>query len=86
MNWYLYCAIFDDSSNYIGEYHTLIHELRRERPEDFLAYFRMSPEQFDYILKLVGQQITKKSTKMRLPIPADERLAVTLRWDTLLSP
>jgi len=29
----------------------------------------MSPEQFDYILKLVCQQITKKSTKMRLSIP-----------------
>ena len=40
----------------------------------------MSPESFEALFKLVEPYITKKSTKLRNPIPAKVRLAVTLRF------
>ena len=40
----------------------------------------MSPESFEAFFKLVEPYITKKSTKLRNPIPAKVRLAVTLRF------
>ena len=41
---------------------------------------RMSPESFDYLLSKVGPLITKRSTRLRQPIPPAERLALTLRY------
>ena len=46
----------------------------------FLRYFRMSPERFQHLLGLVSPLITKKDTKMRAAITAEERLAVILRF------
>ena len=40
----------------------------------------MSPENFDYLLSIVGPHIRKNTTKMRQPIEAAERLALTIRY------
>ena len=40
----------------------------------------MSPERFQHLLGLVSPLITKKDTKMRAAITAEERLAVILRF------
>ena len=41
---------------------------------------RMSPESFDHLLSLVSPLISKHTTKLREPISAAERLALTLRF------
>jgi hypothetical protein len=40
----------------------------------------MDPESFDLLLQKLGPIIAKEDTKLRLSIPAEERLAVTLRY------
>lgn len=45
----------------------------------FETYFRLTREQFETLLTRVGPKIAKISTKMRKPIPANERLAICLR-------
>ena len=51
----------------------------REDTEKFFSYFRMSPQQFDELLRLVAPKITKKNTNWRPVISAEIRLAITLR-------
>lgn len=58
----------------------LLMELRVEEPELYRNALRMSGEQFDYLLNLVKPHIQKKDTKFRLSIPAETRLALTLRY------
>ena len=43
-------------------------------------YLRMSKERFDQLLSLVREKMTKKDTKMRETISAEERLGITLRY------
>ena len=43
-------------------------------------FIRMSPERFEHLLLLVGPSISKKPCRSRSPIPASERLALTLRY------
>lgn len=66
----------------LGEFHCLVQELRLDT-ERFQCYFRMTPDQFDYVLGLISPTVTKLNTNYRDPIPAAERLAITLRWVTL---
>lgn len=40
----------------------------------------MSPERFEHLLSLVGPSIQKKSTKLREPISAEQRLVLTIRF------
>ncbi|XP_043212254.1 putative nuclease HARBI1 [Amphibalanus amphitrite] len=63
-----------------GEFHTLVQELRQHDPEGHRRYFRMSVIEFDEILVKIEPAITKQTTHLRDPIPAAERLAVTLRF------
>ena len=46
----------------------------------FSRYMRMSPESFDHLLSLVSPLISKHTTKLREPVSATERLALTLRF------
>lgn len=41
---------------------------------------RMSPESFDFLLSKVGPLINKQATRLRQPISAAERLALTIRY------
>ena len=63
-----------------GEYHTLINEMHLVDHSSFYKYFHMSPERFSHLLSLVGPSISHEITKLRKPISAGERLAITLRY------
>ena len=43
-------------------------------------YIRMSPDSFQYLLNIVNPMITKKDTRLRKAIPAQERLCLTLHY------
>jgi len=61
-----------------GQFYKLYEDLRNCRGK-FFSYFRMSIESFDKLIVLVGPQITYENTRLRLSVPPQERLAVTLR-------
>lgn len=67
-----------------GEFHRLIRQMRDIDPERFFKYFRMDPDDYDYILKKVQDKLTPFPTH-KFPIGASERLAVTLRYHGLFS-
>ncbi|XP_069618541.1 uncharacterized protein [Ranitomeya imitator] len=58
----------------------LVRELQEKNPHDFRNYLRMSEESFKHLLERITPLIQRKDTAMRDAIPADERLAVTLRF------
>ncbi|KAG8250984.1 hypothetical protein J6590_065684 [Homalodisca vitripennis] len=64
-----------------GQFYTLMSFLRNDN-EKFFSYFRMSATSFDELLALVRDDLSKQDTRLRLSIPAEERLAVTLRYVT----
>ena len=45
----------------------------------FSGFIRLSPEGFDFLLSLVNEDITGQPG-FRLPVPADMKLSVTLRY------
>jgi len=61
-----------------GEFHHLVQELQFH-PDKFQQYFRMSQEQFDHILQLIKDDITKQDTNWKKAITPKERLAICLR-------
>ena len=61
-----------------GEYHSLVAEMRLGDHESFYRYFHMTPQRFSHLLGLLGPSITRQDTRLRLAIPPDERLAITL--------
>nr|XP_058956579.1 putative nuclease HARBI1 [Pocillopora verrucosa] len=63
-----------------GEFHNLVLELRLGDRELYFRYMCMSPESFDHLLSLVSPLILKRTTKLREPVSAAERLALTLRF------
>ncbi|KAM4026827.1 uncharacterized protein ACNLHF_022691 [Anomaloglossus baeobatrachus] len=58
----------------------LVRELQENNPHDFRNYLRMSEESFKLILESVKPYIQRQNTRMRAAVPAEERLAVTLRF------
>jgi hypothetical protein len=60
-----------------GAYNNLVRELALD-PDKFREYFRMSEEQFEYVLRFVGPVISKK-TVAREPVDARQRLAICIR-------
>ena len=46
----------------------------------FFKYFRISPSTFEKLLRIVAPDITKTETKMCVPICAQERLAIAIRY------
>ena len=61
-----------------GQFYKLYEDLRYCRGKVF-SYFRMGVESFDKLLALVGPRIMYENTGLRLSVPPQERLAVTLR-------
>jgi hypothetical protein len=61
-----------------GLFHTLYDDLIKDDGK-FFMYFRMSRRSFDELLSMIQPIIRGTSTNMRLCIPADEKLALTLR-------
>jgi hypothetical protein len=50
----------------------------------------MSPSEFEFVINLIGEKISKKDTAFKKAVSVRERLALTLRfdkfYDTFLSP
>lgn len=59
-----------------GFYANLVKELKETDHEEFFLLFRMWPEHFDILVKLIRPYLLKKS--IRTPLPTELRLAVTL--------
>ncbi|XP_077137483.1 uncharacterized protein LOC143802895 isoform X2 [Ranitomeya variabilis] len=57
-----------------------LRELQDKNPHDLRNYLRMSEESFKHLLEKITPLIQRKDTAMHAAIPADERLAVTLRF------
>lgn len=55
-------------------------ELAIEDPAKYKNFFRMSTELFNELLFLVLPRIEKQTTNFRLPISAEIRLQITLRY------
>lgn len=66
-----------------GQFYVLFNDFKCDR-EKFFNYFRMSPNSFDELLTLLTPHISAMDTNMRLCIPSNEKLAVTLRYESLL--
>lgn len=64
----------------MGEFHSLIQEMRLVDHYSFYRYFHMSPTRFDDLLNRVKPLISRKTTQLRESVSAEERLAVTLRY------
>ncbi len=61
-----------------GLFHTLFDDLQVHGPK-FFQYYRMSRNTFYEILDGITDKIQKTDTIMRLSIPPNERLALTIR-------
>lgn len=57
-----------------------LNDLSIENSGKFQNFCRMSAEDFEFLLNLIGPHITKQTTHLRRPVSAKERLAVTLRF------
>ena len=64
----------------MGAYSTLLNELKMEDPSQYRSFLRMTTEDLDEILRIIGPTISKKETAMRSPISPKEKLAATLQF------
>lgn len=58
----------------------LLSDLLKEPSGLFENFCRMSAIDFEFLLQKIGPQIAKKDTKWRRAVPANERLALTLKY------
>lgn len=61
-----------------GKFYTM-HSKLLDYPKKFFAFYRMSITSFNELVKLIGPTIAKEDTNLRLSIPVEERLSVTIR-------
>lgn len=61
-----------------GTYYTLFDKLSNDSNK-FFNYFRMSHETFNYVLSKLINEVKKSDTRLRMAIPPEEMLAVTIR-------
>lgn len=64
----------------LGASSNLLKELRVEDPTSYRNILRMSSEQFNRLHGKVQQYLHKKNTVMRLAIPVNTKLEITLRY------
>ena len=64
----------------LGLHQSLLSELRTEDPRQLDNFLKMTAEDFDYLLELVGPSITKRDTKCVVLLQRCERLCLTLRF------
>uniref|UniRef100_A0A673HLI2 DDE Tnp4 domain-containing protein n=1 Tax=Sinocyclocheilus rhinocerous TaxID=307959 RepID=A0A673HLI2_9TELE len=68
-----------------GAYHHLVQELRIS-PEKHLQYFRMSAQQMEDLLSVIGPDITGMSINYRTPIGPKEKLSIDGKHILLFAP
>lgn len=67
-----------------GFFQNLVITHLREDSKKFTEYFRLSVEQFDFILGLIKQKLIKDSyNRNQYPIRPEEKFAITLRYVSL---
>ncbi|XP_074039919.1 uncharacterized protein [Leptinotarsa decemlineata] len=60
---------------------TLLEDLKfQEISGQFQNFVRMSSQDFELLINMIGPKITKLNTRMRMAVPVKERLAITLRF------
>ena len=62
-----------------GHYNRLMQELRVEDENSFTNYVRMPPQMFDELLQRITPVIQRQHTRLRPPLEAGLKLALTLR-------
>ena len=62
-----------------GHYNRLMQELRVEDENSFTNYVRMPPQMFDELLQRITPVIQRQHTRLRPPLEAELKLALTLR-------
>lgn len=65
---------------YRNSMNTFFMELTSEDGGEFSNFCRMSSSDFEFLLHKIGPMIEKQQTRLRMPIPAKIRLALTLRY------
>ena len=75
------CIVYTLSISHqqFGEFNTLYKDLRKYL-DRFYSYYRMSIEQFDYILAQIEHLIYKPNTNWWHSISAEEKLAICIRY------
>ena len=63
-----------------GAYHNLMQELRLTDVDGYRNFIRMDVDTFNNLLNLAEPFITRTATRFRSPIPAGERLVLTLHF------
>ncbi|CAF4772539.1 unnamed protein product [Pieris macdunnoughi] len=58
----------------------IIHKSVNQKKKEEKNFTRMSPTDFEMLLRLIGPSIKKNETKFRHPIEPQRRLLVTLRF------
>ena len=64
----------------MGIYHTLLQELNQTDTDSYRNFLRMDNASFSVLVQKVRPYIARNETRLRLSIPPEERLALTLRW------
>ena len=59
---------------------TLVQKLKFEDESEYKRLLHMTPQDFDEILGLIQDEITKTNTNMRDSIPVNIKLAATIRF------
>ena len=63
-----------------GIFNKLIVNHLREDPKKFLDFFRLSSDQFNFLIELIKEDLYKQSTNLKMyPITPEEKLCITLR-------
>lgn len=71
-------SLYRNKNLYSGS--MLLYDLKNEEGDHFKNCRRMTPETFNNLLNIIEPKIKKEDTQFRLSIPANERLALTLRY------
>ena len=66
--------------NKLGVDNTLVQEFRLEDEDEYKRFLRMTPDNFNELLKLIETDIQKQNTHLRDGIPAEITLAAMLRF------
>ena len=66
--------------NKLGVDNTLVQEFQLEDEDEYKRFLRMTPDNFNELLKLNETDIQKQNTHLRDGIPAEIKLAAMLRF------